>query len=391
MNRNLRFSFASLLAAAFLAAHVSPAGAIFGIGVKKKTEPPKAQSRDDALPGLVQGPDQALPKMAAEAEKERSQDAPPAEQKPESQASAETKVSESETAVGANPSPVMGGAMPQEVVIKTEAGGKLKAKKSPLQIQVDPFESIRDSIRPDQQLLLAESPLTVVWRRTHPEFLRNARVIAPWRSAFSERPGMVFRPRDMLGEVLGRRIDPKEAKGYQWSLTIVDEEGKVFQQFDGSSNPPEELIWEGQNEQDEWIKAGKAYSSVYMFTDPAGTPYTRPGRPIKHSAFLHQERTGLHISIDSTALFGPNKESAQLVGDGQGMLRAAADLIKRRYPGVPLRVEAFASTKELGERQAQTAQEYLVKELMLMPQDISAEADKAGFSDQRLEIIMLNR
>lgn len=366
---------ASLLCILLLAA--APAGAIFGIGEKKgEEEPAKASPPPSELPGYeTPPPAEGAPRMA----EEEAVQAP---------ASAEQKVSESETVVGEHPA---AGALPQEVVIRAEGGAKLKNLKPPLQIATDPFESIRESIKPDQGLLLAESPLTVVWRRTHPEFLRNPRVVEPWRTQFSDRPGMVFRPRDKLIEVLGRRIEAKEAKSYQWSLTIADEEGKVFQHFEGSSNPPEEILWDGQNDQDEWIKAGKAYSPVYMFTDPSGTPYTRAGKPIKRSSFVHQERTGLHVTIDSSALFGPTKEASQFVGEGEGMLRAAADLIKRRYPGVPLRIEAYSSTKELADRQAQAVQDYLMKELMLRPDDLSTDAYKAAFADQRLELVLLNR
>lgn len=281
--------------------------------------------------------------------------------------------------------------MPQEVVIKGEGGSKLKATKPPLDLVVDPFDSIRESLKPDQQMLLAESPLTVVWRRTHPEFLRNSRVIQPWRTLFSERPGFVFRPRDQLFEVLGRKIEPREAKRFQWELSIADEEGKVFQQYEGSGAPPEEILWTGQNEQDEWLRAGKAYSPVYKFTDPSGTPYTRAGKPLKERGVVHQERNGLFISVDSTALFGGAKESGTLQGEGEGILRAAADYIKRRHPGVPLRVEAFSSTRELAERQAQTVTDFLVRELMLMPQDISSEARKEPYSEQRLDIVLVNR
>ena len=126
-------------------------------------------------------------------------------------------------------------------------------------------------------------------------------------------------------------------------------------------------------------------------TRNATLPLTARREPRRFSSFVHQERTGLHVTLDSTALFGPTKEASQFVGGGEGMLRAAADLVKRRYPGVPLRVEVYASTRELADRQAQAAQDYLTKELMMMPQDLSTDAFKAAFADQRLELILLNR
>ncbi|MCM2305063.1 MAG: hypothetical protein NDJ72_10200, partial [Elusimicrobia bacterium] len=86
------------------------------------------------------------------------------------------------------------GGMPAEVVIKAEAAGsKLQDQKPPLKIEVDPFETIRPSLAPDENLLLAVSPLTVSWRRTHPEILMNDRVIQPWRTTFSQRSGIGFK------------------------------------------------------------------------------------------------------------------------------------------------------------------------------------------------------
>ncbi len=49
--------------------------------------------------------------------------------------------------------PPPGGGMPAEVVIKAEgAGSKLNDQKPPLKIEVDPFESIRASLKPDENL-----------------------------------------------------------------------------------------------------------------------------------------------------------------------------------------------------------------------------------------------
>ncbi|MFH1724340.1 MAG: hypothetical protein ABII00_06935 [Elusimicrobiota bacterium] len=283
------------------------------------------------------------------------------------------------------------GSLPTEVVIKGTGAGKLKVNKPPLLIEVDPFHSIRESLKPDQVLLLAESPLTVVWRRTHPEFLLNDRVIQPWRTSFKERPGIVFRPRDRLAEVLQRKIDKKEAKGYQWSLTFADEEGKVFQHYEGSSQPPEELVWDGQNDQGDWMRAGRAYSPVFMFTDPGGTPYTRVGKPLRFQGIVHQERDGLHISLDSSALFGANKDARTLQGEGKDIIRSAADLVKRRYAGIPIRVETYASSTSLAEAQGKLIETELMRELMLLAQDIAADATRVAYTDQRVEIVLVNR
>lgn len=287
-----------------------------------------------------------------------------------------------------------GGGMPTEIVIKAggAAGGKLSNSKPPLRIDVDPFETVRPSLKPDENLLLAVSPLTVSWRRTHPEFLMNERAIQPWRTTFSQRPGIAFRVLDQLETALQRKLEPKEGRKWGWSLTVADEEGRVFHNWSGSGDPPEELLWTGQNDQGEWVRAGKSYSAVYTFTSPDGSPRTSVGRPLLFKGIVHQEDTGMHVSLDSAVLFGTGKNFAQLDGAAaKDLLRSAADLIKRRFSGIPIAVRVFANTKELGESQGKAVQEYLLRELMVSSRNISVDAARAPFSDQRVEVVLLNR
>ncbi|PCI36693.1 MAG: hypothetical protein COB53_08705 [Elusimicrobia bacterium] len=365
--KTLKILFVGLLAFSF----VTDANALFGFGRKKK----KKDKGSMDLPGLgtPRSNPSAPPRMAQEAD-----------------GMGQSNYSETETAIGDYPNQeTPGGGLPSEIEIRS--GNKRGLQKPPLRIEVDAFDSIRDSLKPDQQLLLAESPLTVVWRRTHPEFLRNTRVIKPSISTFDERPGIIFSPLVRLQEVLSRKPEKRELRGFQWSLTIADEEGKVFQHYEGNSFPPSELVWSGQNDQGDWIQAGRAYSPVYMFTDPNGTPYTKVGQPLQFKGMVHQERDGLHLSLDSASLFGSAKSAQKLTGDGPRIIRSAGDLIKRRYSGIPIRVEVYAGSKSLADLQADLVESRLTQHLMLMPQDISTDSLRVSYTDQRVEIILLNR
>jgi hypothetical protein len=294
-------------------------------------------------------------------------------------------------AQAASSAPAAGG-MPTEVVIKSQSS-KLSDTKPPLSINIDPFETVRPDLKPDERLLLAVSPLTVSWRRTHPEFLMNDRVIQPWRTTFSQKPGISFKIREQLENLLGGgKADPKEIKKWGWSLTIADEEGRVFHHYEGIGDPPEELLWSGQNDQGEWVRAGRSYSAVYSFTSPDGSPRTRVGNPLLFKGIVHQEDTGLHISLDSSVLFGTNKNGSEIqAGAGKDLFRSASDLIKRRYASIPISVRVFANTKELGDSQALVIQNFLLRDLMVTARNISVNAARAPFSDQRVEIVLLNR
>ncbi len=286
-----------------------------------------------------------------------------------------------------------GGMLPDEVVIRGQSrAGKLSVVKPPLVIEVDPFESIKDSIKPDESLLLAISPLTVSWRRTHPEVLKEARVIQPWRMTFSPKPGITFRIRDQLAYVLQRKLQDDEADEYAWNLTIADEEGRVFHHYEGKDDPPEELVWSGQNDQEGWIQAGRSYSAIYTFTDKGGSPRTRVGRPLLFKGIVHQEASGLHVSLDSSVLFGPGKSGYKVTGKrGHFLLRAASDLIKRRFSGIPLSVRVFAASKALAMTQGASVSQFLLKELMMPVKNLNVSSTEASYSDQRVEIVLLNR
>jgi hypothetical protein len=73
------------------------------------------------------------------------------------------------------------------------------------------------------------------------------------------------------------------------------------------------------------------------------------------------------------------------------LLRSASDLIKRRFTGIPIAVRVFANTKELADVQGSVLQRTLLQELMTMSKNVSAEGARAAFSDQRVEIVLLNR
>lgn len=329
---------------------------------------------------------QNLPGMDQPAKRPAPKDEPKGDPKAE-----EKKDDKKEEPAAKTVNPADGG-LPTEVIIKgSDSGSKFDAKKPPLNIETNAFDSIQASLVPDESLLLAESPFTVSWSRTHPEFLSAERVIQPYRTTFSDRGGIVFNMVDQLSAVLQRPIDPKEARSWQWSLTIADEEGRVFQQYEGSKDPPQELVWNGQNDQGEWIKAGRSYSAVYTFTDASGSPRTKVGKPIQFTGIVHQESDGLHISMDSALLFGSTKNGREIEKAGMNLMRSAADLIKRRFTGVPIKVQATASTKELAEAQAQKVQEYLVKELMILAQNTSLDSSHAPFSEQRIDVVLLNR
>jgi hypothetical protein len=282
--------------------------------------------------------------------------------------------------------------VPEEVVIKSESSDELRTKKPPLKVKADKFESIAQSLQADKKLFLFESADFVSFSRNHPEKLSSARVIKPWRTSFSDRTVITLYPRRKFEELFSRSYTDKNSKDLQWTLSITDEEGKIFHKYSGNGLPPETISWSGENDQREWVRAGHSYAPVYVFVDEYGSPKTIIGELVKFTAIVYQKGGNLTISLDSAALFGPNK-SARAVDktSGEPLLAATADLVKRRYYNMPLRVKVYAQTKDLADQQAEQVKNFLKAALMSPENLLAFEGLEDTYAQQRTDIILLNK
>ncbi|HNW44022.1 MAG TPA: hypothetical protein PKI19_05915 [Elusimicrobiales bacterium] len=284
------------------------------------------------------------------------------------------------------------GEVPEEVVIKAEAAAEIRTRKPPLKVKTDNLESIKKSFESDKNLFLFESGDFVSFSRNYPEKLLSARVIKPWLTSFSDRTVITFYPLRKFEEVFSRTYSEKTAKALQWTLSITDEEGKIFHKYTGSGLPPESISWSGENDQREWVRAGHSYAPMYVFTDEYGAPKTVIGELVRFYAIVYQKGSRLTVSLDSSLLFGPNK-SAKVVDKekGESLLAATGDLIKRRYYNMPLKVNVYAQTKALAETQAGLIKQYL-KNLLMCPENLlSYEGFDDTFAQQRADIVLLNK
>ncbi len=291
------------------------------------------------------------------------------------------------------PSTISSAATPTEVTVKGhEQSTRINSVKPPINIQVDPFQSLRSTLKPNQSLLLALSPSMSSWQETHPEFLMSQRVIKPWTSAFSAGSGIVFHVKKELEKAVGHSLSSEKARQYAWKLSIVNDQGRVFQKYSGPSDPPQETVWSGESQSGGYVKAGESYSPIYVFSDPEGSPHTIVGKPIILKGTIHQEADGRHLEMSSTVLFGPRRAETEIQSpEGTNLLQSAADFIKRFFPNYPLRIQVFAATDSLAHSQAEAIKTTLLKELMVPSQNLSTTSAEASFSHQRVAIIISNQ
>ena len=299
-----------------------------------------------------------------------------------------------ENALGSPPQPQEGSSLPQEVVVKgADVDRRVKLRKTPLNIQVDPYETVRTKQRPPLYILLPELPFSVDWRGSYPDFLSNPRVLEAWRSVFPKRQGVVFYVREKLEDALQRPLESNEAKYCQWSLNIVDENGDIFEYFTGETGaaPPKEFFWNGRNDRGDWIQVGHTYSPVYKFTGPEGSQYTAEGSLIRFDNFAHPESDGIHLSLASESLFGPKKSLREVEPDGVELLHATVDYIKLHDDEMLSGIRVFASTNEIAKAQAASVLGFLARELAMDSHDVTVYLAAANSSDQRVEITLRNR
>lgn len=279
-----------------------------------------------------------------------------------------------------------------EVVIKAKESAKVSTPRPELRLDANPLETIEESLETEESLLLVSPPSSLTWKKAYPDTLHNRRVVQPARSTLSRQPRIAFKLRPELERILSRVLSDKEAERFRWNLSIVDEEGRVFHRYEGSGRIPGEILWNGQNGQGEWIRAGYTYSAIYTFTDLLGTVYTGVGKPLKFSGIVYQDDKGLHLSLDAEVLFGARKSESEIQKpNGESLIRAAADLVKRYYYGVPMQVRVLAASRDLARTQAAAVQKYFLSELMLNAQMVSVEPEAAGYTNQRVEVLLLNQ
>ncbi|MBI4801789.1 MAG: hypothetical protein HY796_04610 [Elusimicrobia bacterium] len=279
--------------------------------------------------------------------------------------------------------------VPQEVVIKGESGDRMRTARPPLNIKADNFESLRRSLGPDRELFLFESGDFLSLSRSNPDKLFSAKVIQPWRAGFSDKNVIAFYPLKKFEEVF-KDYAEKAGKKAQWTLSITDEEGKLFHKYSGAGLPPETINWTGENDRREWLRAGRSYAPVYAFADGKGASKTATGELIKYTAIVYQKGGDLIISLDSASLFGPDKSLKTIEKpQGEALLSATADLIKRKYYNLPVHVNVYARTGDLARLQAGLIQNFLKGGLMAGENIISGEGFEDVFARQRIDIVLI--
>ena len=274
----------------------------------------------------------------------------------------------------------------EDIVIKAKEEDEPSAGKPPLELSYDAYESLRPTLKPDEKLLLAESPALSAWVRSRPERLRSEHLLQPWNDPIEELAAIRLPARAQLQSAFGRELSASELKALSWSLSLVDEEGASIRKFEGSGAPPQDLEWDGLAEGGEAMSAGHAYSAVYKFWLSSTTSRTAMGQPIQFAGLIRKDGAAHRVALDSSQLFGSDRAKTDLTDAGRPLLRSAADWVRRRSWGSPVSLKVYGRDEESARSQALSAKAYLAAELGVPPERIPSESVVAAASDQRLEL-----
>ncbi len=217
--------------------------------------------------------------------------------------------------------------------------------------------------------------------------------------AWKNEPARTFHPLRDLAQAYGGKNPPREtgSRGAKpsWEFDVVDSAGSVFRKYSGEGLPPEEIAFDGRSSEGKWIDVGQSYSGVVNYWDSAGRPHTAAGSPFAVAGMGLKDSSGFILKLALRPMFDRgNQASPKLSKFGRGLLREAAGIIQRFYPGYNFEVGAYSldsDPRTVGDFSRLCAKALASR--LLVPSEKVLARSFPGTPDlkERIEILVLNR
>jgi hypothetical protein len=286
------------------------------------------------------------------------------------------------------------GSLP-EVVIKGKDVLKLESSKPVLDVPVDENREILESLKTEQEIF----PMKPTgWEKqpsdSMPDTLKSRQAVIPRTHYIRSEQVKVFYPLSDLTKIF-KKPDRREAKKKaRWEFIISDDSGKTFHEYSGKGLPPEEIIFDGRNADGRMIEVGYSYSTVLRYYDASGQVHTSVGNPFIATGLASQKKQGYTISIDFKKLYDSEpsvfkKHKFSVLG--RDILREAADIIKKKHFGLPVKVFVYGNSAEVSDITSREISEVLTDLLIRSPGEISCAGQESARSVETVEIVVFNQ
>ncbi|MBI4060151.1 MAG: hypothetical protein HY403_01845 [Elusimicrobia bacterium] len=185
-------------------------------------------------------------------------------------------------------------------------------------------------------------------------------------------------------------VEAKFSKDGKWDLVVADSQGKAFRKYSGEGAPPEQLEFDGRGDGGEWLAVGHAYTPVLTYHDGVRAR-TAMGRPFALAGLsLDAPRA---IWLAPRALFGSGA-GPELSAEGKAILREAAQLVQRHYPGIDLELtlRLVRSDPVFLKSAGELCVKELARNLLIKPEAVSLKlAPGTPDLQERVELAAVSR
>lgn len=283
-----------------------------------------------------------------------------------------------------------------DVLIQAEEKRPVAREKPPLELKVKEDGPLESALKTEDEVRF-RIPSEVAKSTAFAPGVSNSPLVAvpssnwillPWKGEIAR----TFKPLKDLAAVHPEAV--KDGKGGSWALIVADSGGKVFRKFAGEGLPPAALDFDGKSDGGAWLRAGQAYTPVLTYIDSAKRSRTAVGKPFALAGLGLQEAGGTVISLATRLLFSREAGTPVLSKQGSLLIREAAQLVQRHYPGLNIQVAVYHSRKDPAwvQSAAQACAGELARRLLLKGDAVAVKAS-AGASDldERVDVVVLNR
>jgi hypothetical protein len=161
-----------------------------------------------------------------------------------------------------------------------------------------------------------------------------------------------------------------------WKMTVADAGGRSVMAWEGSGDPPAEIVWDGRTADGAPVTPGLTYSYVLEARDRAGNRRNFVGQGFHVDAYRYGGVEHPLLVFAGRALAGPESMGPSLAGTAPLILLEAASWLNRaRHAGDLVRVTATARTHEQARALAERVAHALAPRLAGDPAGVQAVAE----------------